>query len=179
MDIEERLRRITFIVTDVDGVLTDGRIWFDGEGLPFRWIHARDATSFTLWHLAGGKSALVSGLGSKAMESIQDRWKCCECHMWIRDKARVCREMAERHGIPLEQMAFLGDDLIDLYAIQAVGLGVAVADAEPEVKEAAALVLESPGGTGALRELVVRILRAQGRLEDAMKQYCDRKDGTQ
>jgi 3-deoxy-D-manno-octulosonate 8-phosphate phosphatase (KDO 8-P phosphatase) len=99
--------------------------------------------------------------------------------MWIRDKARVCREMAERHGIPLEQMAFLGDDLIDLYAIQTVGLGVAVADAEPEVKEAAALVLESPGGTGALRELVVRILRAQGRLDDAMRQYCDRKDGAQ
>ena len=175
-DIEDRLRRIEFIVCDVDGVLTDGRMWYDGEGRPFRWIHARDGTALTLWHLAGGKSALVSGLGSKAMEAIAAQWKCCECHMWIRDKARVCREIAEGHGISLEHVAFLGDDIIDLRAMRAVGLGVAVADALPEVRQAVDLVLEAPGGHGAVRELVHRILEAQQRLEEAVAMYCGRKD---
>ena len=178
-DIEERLRRITFIVCDFDGVLTDGRVWFDGDGRPFRWIHARDATALTLWHMMGGKSALVSGLSSKAMEAIAERWNCFECHMEIRDKSRVCREIAERHGVPLEEIAFLGDDIIDLNAIRAAGVGAVVADAEPEVKQAAALVLDSSGGTGAVRELVHRILRAQRRLDEAIRKYCDRKDGPQ
>jgi len=177
--IEAHLQSIRFIVCDVDGVLTDGRMWFDGEGRPFRWLHARDGVALTLWHLSAGKSALVTGLGSKAVEEISTRWKCCECHMWIRDKARVCREIAERHHISLDEMAFLGDDIIDLFAVQAVGLGVAVADAAPEVKQAARLVLETPGGKGALRELVHRILRAQGRLEEAVRLYCSRKDHVQ
>ena len=175
-DMDSRLRQVKFIVCDVDGVLTDGRMWFDGEGQPFRWIHARDAAALTLWHLSGGQSALVSGLGSKAMEAIAAQWRCCECHMWIRDKARVCREMAERHGVSLEQMVFLGDDLIDVFAMRAVGVGVAVADAVDEAKQAAALVLESRGGHGAVRELVYRILRAQGRLDEALLKYCSRKD---
>ncbi len=179
MDFEEHLKRISFIVCDVDGVLTDGRMWYDGEGLPFRYLHARDGAAFTLWHLSGGRSALVSGLGSKAIEAIAKQWKCAECHMWIRDKARVCREIADRHGIPLEAMAFLGDDLIDLQAMRTVGLGVAVGDAAPEAKQAAALVLQSPGGQGAVRELIHRVLTAQGRLQEAIEKYCNRKDHVQ
>jgi len=176
---EERLRRISFIVCDVDGVLTDGRMWFDGEGRPFRWLHARDGAALTLWHLVGGKSALVTGLGSKAVEAIAKQWKCAECHMWIRDKGRVCREMAERHSIPLDAMAFLGDDIIDLTALRAVGLAAVVGDAVAEVKREAHLVLEARGGEGAVRELVHTVLRAQGRLDEAVERYCSRKDHVQ
>ncbi len=179
MELEERLRAITFIVSDVDGVLTDGKMWFDGEGRPFRYLHARDAAALTLWHLAGHKSGLVSGLGSSAMEAIARQWRCAECHMWIRDKGRVCREIAERHGVGLESMAFLGDDIIDRSAFRVVGLGVAVADAVGELKNEAALVLDTRGGEGALRELVHRILGAQGKLEEAIETYCNRKDHPQ
>lgn len=178
-DLDVRLRRIKFIVCDVDGVLTDGRIWYDGEGHPFRWIHARDGTALTLWHLVGGQSALVSGLGSRAIEAIAEQWRCAECHQWVKDKGRVCREMAARHGIALEEMAFLGDDIIDLTGLRAVGLGVAVADASPEVKVEANLVLEASGGHGAVRDLVSRILREQGRYDEAIELYCNRKDGSQ
>jgi len=178
-DFDATLRDIQFICCDVDGVLTDGKMWFDGEGRQFRWLHARDGAGLTLWHLAGGKTAMISGLGSPAIEAIAKTWRCAEHHVWIKDKARVCREIAERHDITLAQMAFIGDDIIDLYAIQAVGLGVAVADAAPEVKAAADMVLETPGGAGVVRELVHRILRAQGRLEETIKIYCDRKDHIQ
>jgi 3-deoxy-D-manno-octulosonate 8-phosphate phosphatase (KDO 8-P phosphatase) len=178
-DIVERMKRVSFIVTDFDGVLSDGRVWFDGDGEQFRWLHARDATALTLWRLTGGKAAMVSGLGCKAMEVISMQWKFVESHMWIRDKARVCREIAERQNIPLAQMAFLGDDIIDMNAIKIVGLGVVVANAGAEVKEAASLVLDAPGGMGAMRELVERILRAKGLLDEAINMYCGRKDGPQ
>lgn len=178
-DINKRLKNIQFICCDVDGVLTDGRMWFDGDGRPFRWLHARDGAGLTLWHIAGGRTALISGLGSQAVEAVAATWKCAENHMWIKDKARVCREIAHRYNLSMDRLAFLGDDIIDLYAIREVGLGVAVADAVDEVRNAADLVLESKGGAGALRELVHRILRAQGRLEEAVKTYCDRKDHVQ
>jgi len=177
--IEEKLRRISFIVCDVDGVLTDGRLWFDGEGRPFRALHVRDGTALTLWHLAGGKSALVSGLGSKALEAIAAQWKMTAVHMWIRDKVRIVEKLANTHGIDLEQMAFLGDDIIDVRALAAVGLGVAVQDAAPEAKAAADLVTDAPGGRGPLRELVTRILRAQGRYEQTLQAYCSRRDPAQ
>ncbi|MCP4644983.1 MAG: HAD hydrolase family protein [bacterium] len=178
-DLTEHLRRIRFIVCDVDGVLTDGSIVFDGEGRPSRAFNARDATALTMWHLSGGKSALVSGLGSKAVESIGAYWKCAEVHMWIKDKRRICEEIATRHGIGLDEMAFLGDDLIDVRAMEACGLGVAPADGSREALAAADLVMDAPGGNGPLRGFVYRVLEAQDRLDEVIELYCDRSNGPQ
>lgn len=175
-DLNQKLRQITFLVCDVDGVLTDGRMWFDGEGKPFRCLHARDGTALALWHLAGHKSALVSGLGSKAVEAIAKQWKCAECYQHIKNKGRVCREIAEKYDIPLEQMAFVGDDIIDLTAMRTVGVSVAVGDALPAVKDAATVTLTAHGGSGAVRELVHLLLAAQGRLDETVQKYCARED---
>lgn len=175
-DIDDRLRRIKFIVCDVDGVLTDGQVAFDAEGRPFRSVHVRDVTALTLWHLAGGQSALVTGLESKAVEKIAAHWRCTECHMNIKEKGSICREMAARHGISVQDMAFIGDDIIDITALRTVGLGVTVSDAVPEAKAVAHLVTEAPGGRGALRELVQRILQAQGRFDEVVEAYCQREN---
>ncbi len=177
MDLETRLRRVQFIVCDVDGVLTDGLLFFDGEGRPFRAVHARDAAAFTVWRASGGKIALVTGMGSAAVEAVAKLWQCEDCVTWVKDKGRVCRELSEQHGVPLEEMAFLGDDLIDLTAMRIVGLAVAVADAASEAKAEAHWVTTAPGGRGPLRELVYRILSVRGELESAVAQYCNRKDG--
>jgi len=179
LDIEERLRRVRFIVCDVDGVLTDGLIGFDGEGRSFRSVHVRDVTALTLWHLGGGKSALVTGLASKAVEAVAETWHCAEVHMRVKDKGATCREIAARHGVDLEAVAFLGDDIIDLNAFRVVGVAVAVADAHPEAKRAAHLVTDASGGQGALRELVQRILVAQGRYAESLEAYCSRTNGEQ
>jgi 3-deoxy-D-manno-octulosonate 8-phosphate phosphatase (KDO 8-P phosphatase) len=176
MTLQDRLRRIRFIACDVDGVLTDGRMWYDGDGKPFRCLHARDGAALTLWHLMDGKTALVSGLGSKAIEAIVAQWKCAELHAFVRDKARVCREMAERHGISLDEMAFIGDDLIDLPAMRTVGLAVSVADAADEAKALAHMITQVSGGQGAVREVVYAVLSAQGRLDEAIHRYCSRTD---
>lgn len=175
-DLESRLRNIRLIVTDVDGVLTDGRIPFDGEGRQFRTFNVRDVTALTLWRLSGGLSALVSGLGSKAVEALAETWRCTEYHAWVRNKEKICREMALRHHLTLDQVAYLGDDIIDLRAMRAVGLAVAVHDAAPEILEIADVVTDAKGGSGALRELVMRILEAQGRTEEVLDLYCSRHD---
>jgi len=175
-DLQQRLKKIAFIVTDVDGVLTDGRMWYDAEGRPFRYLSARDGTGLTMWRLSGGKCAIVSGLGSKSLEAIQAQWRIEELYMWVKDKGRVCREIAQKHGVTLDRMAFIADDIIDLSGLRAVGFPVAVADAVPAVKEAAALVLESAGGQGAVREFVQLVLAAQGRLDEVIGKYTTRKD---
>lgn len=178
-DLQNRLTGISLVICDVDGVLTDSRIGYDANGIPYRMFHTRDVTGMTLWRLAGGRVALLSGLGCKAIEALAATWKCVECHMWIKDKGRVCREIAQRQNVRLQQVAFLGDDMIDVAAMRLVGLAAAVADAQPEAKAAAHLVTEARGGEGALRELVERILAAQGRLKETVEVYCSRKDGTQ
>ncbi len=178
-ELDQKLRGVQFIITDVDGVLTDGGIAFDGEGRPFRTVHVRDVTALTLWHLAGGRTALVSGLGSKALETIASTWKCAECHMWVKNKLRVCEDIAARQGLTMNAVAFIGDDIIDVRAMASAGLGVAVADAAHEAKEAADLVTRAPGGKGALREVVERILKAQGRYNEAVEQYMTREDTAQ
>ena len=174
--LERRFQRIRLIVCDFDGVLSDGKIFFDGDGKPFRAVHARDMAAFTLWRVAQGRMALVSGLGSKALETIAEQWRCDACAMWIKDKARVCRELGVEWGLDLEEICFLGDDLIDRNAMRIVGLAVAVGDAAPEIKAEAHWVTRAPGGQGSLRELVCRILTAQGRLEQAVEAYCERED---
>ena len=170
-DLESKLAKIRFIVSDVDGVLTDGRIGIDDEGRPFRSFHVRDGTGLGLWKLAGGKSALVSGQGSKALETIAAQWECDELMMEIRDKGAACRGLAERHGMSMDELAFIGDDLLDLSALSVVGLSVAVSDAVAEVRDAADFVTELRGGGGALRELIEILLRAQGNYEKACIAY--------
>jgi 3-deoxy-D-manno-octulosonate 8-phosphate phosphatase (KDO 8-P phosphatase) len=175
--LHERLRRLRLIVCDVDGVLTDGRVFYDGEGRPFRSVHVRDVTAMNLWRMIGGKIAMVTGLESRAIEVIAERWGCVELHASVRDKARVLREMTNRQCVALKETAFLGDDIIDLPAMRIAGLAVAVADAVEEARNEAHLVLDAAGGHGGLRELVHRALRAQGRYEEAVGNYCNRKDG--
>lgn len=169
--LESKLAKIRFIVSDVDGVLTDGRMGIDGEGRPFRSFHVRDGTGLGLWKLAGGKSALVSGQGSKSVETIAAQWKCDELMMNIRDKGAACRDLAERYSMSMDQLAFIGDDLLDLSALTVVGLSVAVSDAVAEVRDAADLITDLSGGRGALRELIEKILRAQGNYEKACIAY--------
>ena len=117
---------------------------------------------------------MVSGLANRAVEVIGEQWRCVECRTGVRDKARACREIAERLSIPLDEVAFIGDDLIDLDAMETVGLAVAVCDAVEPVRKSAAFVTESKGGDGALRELIESLLRAKGQLDEAITRYRER-----
>lgn len=173
LTLEERLRRVRLIVSDVDGVLTDGLMGIDAEGRHFRFFSVRDGLGLAMWRLCDGRIALVTGLGSAAVETIAKQWKCVACLTHVVQKSKACRELAEAQGVSLEEMAFVGDDLIDLDALAIVGLAVAAHDAVPAVKAAAHWTTDTPGGKGVLREVVERILHAQGRYEEAVARYAE------
>lgn len=158
---------IELLLTDIDGVLTDGGITYDDRGVETKTFNVRDGLGVRLWQRAGGKVGIVTGRASTVVENRAadlDIEIVCQA---VKEKLPVIREIAESAGIELEQVAYLGDDLPDLPAIRAVGFGAAVADAAPELIEAADYVTTTPGGRGALREVVEKLLKDSGRWEAA------------
>jgi len=175
-ELTQRMAQVRLLVLDVDGTLTDGNIWFDGEGRPFRALYCHDGAGLTLWRLAGHQAALVSGLGSAAAEAIRQQWDLIEVLSNVKDKVRAVDELAGRAGCTRAQTAYMGDDIIDRNVMRAVGLAVAVRDAVPRIREEAHWVTEAPGGRGAVREVVERLLDAQGILDATVERYCARTD---
>ena len=159
--------QIALVLSDVDGVLTDGSLWFDSEGVETKAFHVRDGLGVKLWRRAGGAFGIVTGRDSPIVERRAAELGVDYVYQAVGEKLTVVRDIAARHGVALERVAYVGDDLPDLAAIRAVGLGVAVADAAPEVREAADHVTQLPGGRGALREVIDAILQASGRWDAA------------
>lgn len=170
-DMEERLRRVRLLILDVDGVLTDGGIYMGPEGEAMKRFDIKDGLGLVLWHRAGGMTAVLTGRTSKI---VADRIK--ELHIsYLRqnctDKGAAYEELKNELKISDDEVAYIGDDLIDLPVMRKVGLPVAVADAVLEARDAARLVTVHAGGHGAVRETVERILRAQGRFEEVAAPY--------
>lgn len=159
--------RIELLLTDVDGVLTDGSLTFDSAGVESKTFNVRDGLAVKLWQRAGGKLGIVTGRASAVVERRADELGIAILKQAVGEKLPVVQDLAESEGVAMDRVAFLGDDLPDLPAIRAVGLGVAVADAATELLEHADHVTKTPGGRGALRELVELLLKASGRWEAA------------
>lgn len=161
------MRNIQLLLTDVDGVLTDGGLTFDGQGVESKTFNVRDGLGIRLWQRAGGKVGIVTGRISEIVERRASELDIEIVHQAVGEKLSVIQDIAEEHGVSLDQIAYLGDDLPDLPTIEAVGFGVAVADAAEEVLDAADYVTQKPGGSGALREVVDKLLKESGRWEAA------------
>lgn len=160
-----RARKVAMILMDVDGTLTDGRLYVLPDGEEVKGYHVHDGLGIFLAHLAGLKTGIISGKASRALELRASRLGLVELHQGILDKKKVLLEIAERHQLGLEQVAFIGDDLGDLEVMKMVGLPAAVGDAHPAIKKAARYRCLRPGGQGAVREVIEFILKAQGRWE--------------
>ncbi len=170
-EVTERARRIQLLVMDVDGVLTTGAITVGPDGQEWKTFYVRDGAALAYWHRMGRRSAILSG---RSAEPVFHRAAELGVHRVIQgrlDKARAIRELIAAEAVSPEQTCFIGDDLPDLKAMHEVGLAVAVADAVPEVRAAAHHVTASPGGRGAVRELVEFLLRAQGLWDKVMEIY--------
>lgn len=157
-----RARNVRLIVTDVDGVLTDGRMVLSERGDELKYFHTRDGVAVALAKLAGLKTAIVTGEKSPIVKARGDKLGIDVVVLAARRKADALEDVCARLALEPDAAAYVGDDLLDVPALQRAGLAVAVADAAPEVKAIADLVTKSRGGQGALRECVERILRAQG-----------------
>jgi 3-deoxy-D-manno-octulosonate 8-phosphate phosphatase (KDO 8-P phosphatase) len=149
--VKERAKNIRLLILDVDGVLTDGRLYFDAKGEALKVFHVRDGHGIKMLQKAGIEVAFLSGRRSDAAYHRAKELGVNRFHEGLRDKVAVLEEIMAAMKIDAAAVAAVGDELVDLPLMRRVGLGVAVADAAPEVKAAAHLVTNLPGGQGAVR----------------------------
>jgi len=167
----EKARRVKLVIMDVDGVLTDGRaIYFGdgGEGLAF---HVHDGTGIKYLHRSGIPTAIISGRDVPAVRSRAQTLGIEEVAQGAKVKLEAYEPILERAGLQDEDVAYVGDDLPDIPVLRRAGLAVSVPNAAAEVKDHADLVLSTPGGEGAVRELAEFILKAQGKWDDILSRY--------
>jgi 3-deoxy-D-manno-octulosonate 8-phosphate phosphatase (KDO 8-P phosphatase) len=157
-DVRARAARISLLLVDVDGTLTDGGLYYlDTGGFALRF-HVRDGLGLARARRAGLLVGLVSGRDVAQVRQRAAELSLDEVYLGVRDKQAVVEEIAARRGIPFESICFVGDDLVDLPAMSRCGLGIAVADAMTEVLAAAAWITPHAGGHGAVRDAVDLIL---------------------
>jgi 3-deoxy-D-manno-octulosonate 8-phosphate phosphatase (KDO 8-P phosphatase) len=161
-ELDARLARIRLLLLDVDGVLTDGRLYYGPEGEYIKAFNVRDGLGLRLIRQAGIQVGIVTGREGPALAARCRDLDIALVFSGVRDKAAVLPLIVSRTGVAPEAMAFVADDLVDLALMRAVGLAMAVADADASVRRAAQWVTESGGGCGAVREVCQRILVARG-----------------
>jgi 3-deoxy-D-manno-octulosonate 8-phosphate phosphatase (KDO 8-P phosphatase) len=157
-----RLKQIRLVLLDVDGVLTSGNIIYSDSGEQIKIFDVKDGLGIRLLKEAGIKVGIITGRRGKALQHRCDNLGIDLIFDGIRNKAEALDDIQAETGIPIEAMAFVGDDLPDLPAMKKVGLAVAVGDAVSLVREQAHMVTRSGGGKGAVREVSEAILKAQG-----------------
>lgn len=155
------LRKIRALVLDVDGVLTDGGMYYGPTGEGLKRFDVKDGLGLRLVGEAGIAIALISGEASEILKRRAEKLKIDHVFVGIEDKLGTLRDFLGPRKIALGEVAYVGDDLNDLAVLEAVGLPIAVADAVPRVRKAAALVTSRPGGHGAVREVCDLILAAR------------------
>ena len=161
MTLAKRCQPIELIVSDVDGVLTDGSIVYNNDGIEIKRFHIRDGLGIKLWQRAGGKFGVVTGRNSHIVNVRAAELGIDLVRQGIEHKLAVLREITGQFGLSAEQICYIGDDLPDLPAVRFAGLGVAVADSCAELRDVAAYVTQLAGGQGAVRETVELILKSQ------------------
>lgn len=157
----ERARRVRLLLLDVDGVLTDGRIFYDSEGRELKAFDIHDGHGLVRLREAGLLVGLISGRQSKAVERRAGELKIDIVHQGVDDKLALYERLLADHRLSDEQVAYVGDDLPDLGVLERAGLSVAVASAHPEIRCAVHWVTRRPGGAGAVREVADLLLAAR------------------
>lgn len=162
---------IEVILTDVDGVLTDGSIFFTNEGVEIKRFHIRDGLGIRLWQQAGGKFGLITGRTSHIVNVRAAELGIEIVRQGTEKKLTVVKEILAQLNLQPEQACYVGDDLPDLAALRYVGFGAAPADACVDVRQSADYVTAVPGGHGAVREVIELVLRAQERWDDVVHAF--------
>ncbi len=161
--LHERACRIRVLLFDVDGVLTDGGVIVHADGSESKRFDIKDGAAIVLARRAGLIVGLISARISPSTQHRARQLGMDPVRQGVTDKAATLEALMEEHGWPPEDIAYMGDDVVDLPVLARVGLAACPADAVPEVRAAAHLVSGRPGGRGAARSLIEDILRAQGR----------------
>jgi 3-deoxy-D-manno-octulosonate 8-phosphate phosphatase (KDO 8-P phosphatase) len=176
-DFAARARRVRLLVLDVDGVLTDGRMVISERGDELKFFHTHDGMAINLLRRSGIAVALVTGEKSPIAQTRGTKLGIEDIVLGARRKGETLAELTAKHGLAPEAVAFMGDDLLDLPALQRAGLAIAPANAVADVRAVAHLVTRAAGGAGAVRECIELVLRAQGRWRDAVRAFVREHGG--
>jgi 3-deoxy-D-manno-octulosonate 8-phosphate phosphatase (KDO 8-P phosphatase) len=175
--LAERCRRIDWLILDVDGVLTDGRIVYTDDGVELKRFHVRDGSALKIWELAGKRTAILSGRNSPAVSRRAGELGIGTVLQGAGDKKQAYERLLADNRVRGEACCFVGDDLPDLPLMTRCGLAVAVADASPELIFKAHHVTKARGGEGAVREVVELVLGSQGRWQEIVDQLAGAHPG--
>jgi 3-deoxy-D-manno-octulosonate 8-phosphate phosphatase (KDO 8-P phosphatase) len=166
-----RANNIKIFVMDVDGILTDGKLYFSDNGIESKAFNILDGMGIRMLQKAGIKTAIITGRKTQLVEQRANDLNIDYLIQGCKDKLNALQEILQKEGLPFETAAYIGDDLPDLPAICAVGLGMSVPNACNFVKLHADWISELSGGRGAVREACEFILQAQEKLTAIQEQY--------
>jgi 3-deoxy-D-manno-octulosonate 8-phosphate phosphatase (KDO 8-P phosphatase) len=174
--LRDRLARVQLLLLDVDGVLTDGGVTWTNDGIEQKTFSIRDGLGIRLWQQAGGRTGIITGRSSRVVQLRAEELGIAIVRQGIGDKLEAATAVLAEQGLDWEQAAFIGDDLPDLPVVMRCGVGVAVADACQELVAAATLVTQRPGGRGAVREVIERMLEARGSWDALVGRFAAGRD---
>ncbi|MEL0027213.1 MAG: 3-deoxy-manno-octulosonate-8-phosphatase KdsC [Perlucidibaca sp.] len=171
--VKEKASRVRLLALDVDGVLTDGRLYFAEDGQELKTFDTQDGHGIKMLQHAGIEVAIITGRTTQLVQRRAANLKIRHLLQGREDKLVALRELISTLGVSLDEVAYVGDDWPDLPAILAAGFGVAVANAHPELRARADHVTTLAGGRGAVREVCDLLLIAQDRYQDALAPYLE------
>ena len=171
ISLHDRLKKIRLIIFDVDGVLTDGRITLGGTDLEIKSFDVRDGHGIKIAIRCGLKVAMVTGRESRVVPRRAEEVGISMVYQGIHDKRPVLADLMKELALEPDQVAVMGDDIVDIPLLRRVGAGFAVPEAPEEVRRAAHCVTQHQGGRGAAREMIEKILQAQGKWDAVMARY--------
>lgn len=169
--VNEKAKKIKLVIFDVDGVLTNGQLYFNEQGEVTLGFYIQDGLGIDLLHKAGIIPAIISGRRVGAIEKRAAQLNIHHVFLGIKDKDVVYRQLRDQLNLSDEQVAYVGDDWIDLRVLKQVGLKIAVANAVPEVKAIADWETPHEGGRGAVRDACELIIKSQNQFDALLNQY--------
>ena len=161
ISFKSKLKKIKLLLLDVDGVLTDGRIFLDNQGNELKAFHVRDGHGIKMAQRAGIIVGIITGRKSEVVNVRARELGIQEVHQGAHDKIVVYDSVIAKYSLTDDAVAYMGDDIVDLDIFKRVGIAVTVADADPSVKPHVDIVMKSEGGRGAVREFINLILKHQ------------------
>jgi 3-deoxy-D-manno-octulosonate 8-phosphate phosphatase (KDO 8-P phosphatase) len=178
MTAESRAKNIKILIFDVDGVLTDGQIFVipnaEGHGIEAKGFAAHDGLGISLGRLGGLRIGIITKRNSQTVAIRANDLKLEFVYQGQAHKMNAINDILAKTGYTIDQLCYVGDDIVDLPVMRQCGLSIATANARKEVKSAAHYVTPNPGGFGAGRDAIDFILTAQGTLEKVIEQYLDK-----
>jgi 3-deoxy-D-manno-octulosonate 8-phosphate phosphatase (KDO 8-P phosphatase) len=169
--IPEKIKRIKLLIVDVDGVLTDGKSYIMPDGREMKIFCVKDGSGIVMGHRAGIKTAIISGRSSPVVNSWAKTQGIKYVFQKVFHKIDVFEKLKKKYELKAEEIAFIGDDMIDIPLLKKVGLSITVADGAKDLRDEVDFITSAGGGQGAVREVMELILKTQKKWKKATEVY--------